>query len=252
MIVRTQHDYFRGVRQRAFEALRQGHAGKAAAYNHDPIAKLRHEGFQRGHDPVVAQKVLVMGCKTNQLIVIFCGLRRRPMDAGTQVARQCPPTSQQWPARLEGRPAPVMDDRWWFATPDGRTLYAPSFLQRAKKCSPGRLPVSSEPETHLDFRGSATQPQCGDQARRASGRLPVLTTSRIGARSRLSCSSAIVMMRPPSIGKQTAFPLCPDMRSSSAQAAVRSGAVRQPVRASGWDQASLRKPTDQGGHAPKG
>ncbi|MGA7122604.1 MAG: hypothetical protein WBY94_21065 [Polyangiaceae bacterium] len=47
MIFSAEDDYFGRLWQCAFEALRQRHAGKAAANNHDPIGKLLHESFQR-------------------------------------------------------------------------------------------------------------------------------------------------------------------------------------------------------------
>ncbi len=46
MIVGAQDDNFSSRRQRAFEALCQRHAGKATAYNQDPVGKLRHHALR--------------------------------------------------------------------------------------------------------------------------------------------------------------------------------------------------------------
>jgi hypothetical protein len=49
MIVSAKNDYFRLSRQRALKALRQGHSGKTAAYNHDRSRLLRHGGVSVLH-----------------------------------------------------------------------------------------------------------------------------------------------------------------------------------------------------------
>jgi hypothetical protein len=45
MIVSAEDDNFRLRWQRAFEALRQSHSGKTAAYNHNPFGKVWRAAF---------------------------------------------------------------------------------------------------------------------------------------------------------------------------------------------------------------
>jgi hypothetical protein len=52
MIVSAENYYFRLRQQQAFETLRQGHAGEAAAYNYNPLGTVCRYVFLFLHDQV--------------------------------------------------------------------------------------------------------------------------------------------------------------------------------------------------------